>query len=373
MNTSKCLAAFGTTVMMVTIALNPTPTFAAEKSAGNGYLANQLGLMQKGSQLVGAVVRDGDNNKVGKIDQFVVDLKSGRVFGALVSPSGKETANEPPVLLPARSFQLVDPMRSTVDLKNSGMTDAPRFPIACPDQATISKSMRETYAHFNQMLLWNEKAGPGQVYKSGSLMGMELRNKADEKLGTLSDLMVDLNIGRIIYAVISIDGTTTHVYAVPPTALALSSDQKTLVLDAALAKINALAHPDGFFWTDMADPSWAVATYQAYGKSPDFETPVNTAPTLAQENAPGNAEKVQSPANKVAGKSDSQISQSVMTAVVRDDIENAFVCKSVKITTVNGHVTLSGKLKDAKLIARFAAIAETVVGPGNVSNLLASQ
>ncbi|MDB6066962.1 MAG: photosystem reaction center subunit [Pedosphaera sp.] len=373
MKRMKRLVVIGAVGVIVMMGAKPAVTFATEPNTGMGYLTEQLGLMQKGSKLIGTVVRDGENHKLGKIEQFVVDLNSGMVYSALVSPSGDSKGKEGLVAVPARSFCLMDQIRAMVDLRNAGMADAPRFPNGCPDQAAMAKSMREAYAHFHQKALWDEKAGLGQVCKSTSLVGMEVRSKAGEKLGRLTDLMIDVGIGRIIYAVISFDGTDASLYAVPPTSMALSSDSKTLVLDADKAKVTEQAKPDAFFWTDMADPNWALATYRAYGKSPDFDRTVNTPPQLAREKSGEQAERAATSENKVAGKSDSEISQIVMTAVVRDDIENAFACKAIRISTVNGHVTLSGKIKNPKLRVKFAEIAAGIVGSGNVSNLLASQ
>ncbi|MDB6067659.1 MAG: photosystem reaction center subunit [Pedosphaera sp.] len=371
MKRMKKLMVAGTVGLVVMAGAMPAVAFGTEANTATGYLSEHLGLMQKESKLIGAVVRDGENHKLGKIQQFVVNLNAGMVYSALVSPADGGKGKEGLVALPARSFCLMDQMRAMVDLRNAGIAEAPRFPNGCDDEAAMSKSMSEAYAYFHQKTFWDEKAGLGQACSSASLAGMEVRSKAGEKLGRLTDLMIDVGIGRIIYAVISFDGTESSLYAVPPTSLALSADLKTLVLDADKEKITAQAKANAFFWTDLADPNWATATYRAYGKSPNFERTENAAPQLAQEKA-GEQPKPAA-ASKVAGKSDSEISQIVMTAVVRDDLENAFACKAIKVSTVNGHVSLSGHVTTAKMRARFVEIASGVVGAENVSNLLAGQ
>jgi len=76
--------------------------------------------------------------------------------------------------------------------------------------------------------------------KASGLIGMNVRNSQNEKLGEIKDLVVDLQSGRIGYAVLSVGGFLgigDKYIAVPPSAFHLAPDQHTLVLDADKAKI----------------------------------------------------------------------------------------------------------------------------------------
>jgi sporulation protein YlmC with PRC-barrel domain len=76
--------------------------------------------------------------------------------------------------------------------------------------------------------------------KASSLIGMDVRNAQDERLGEIKDLVVDLNSGKISYAVLSVGGFLgigDKFIAVPPSAFSLSDDQDRLVLNADKAKI----------------------------------------------------------------------------------------------------------------------------------------
>ncbi|HEX4645897.1 MAG TPA: BON domain-containing protein [Verrucomicrobiae bacterium] len=70
------------------------------------------------------------------------------------------------------------------------------------------------------------------------------------------------------------------------------------------------------------------------------------------------------------GKSDAEVTQIIVGAIMRDNLDNALAVKNLKITAANGRVTLSGKVKNAGQKQQILAAAETVVGPGNLDNQL---
>ena len=173
-------------------------------------------------------------------------------------------------------------------------------------------------------------------------------------LGKVENLMVDLPTARIVYVIISFDGTEKSHYAVPPEALMLTSDNKTLLLDESKAKIQERAHEDDYFWTIMTEKGWAANTYRAYGVEPDFDMgAVKSDPTREQVR-----EKIQDAApSKAAGKSDAEISRMILTAMVQDDMSAVFNHKNIKITTnvAMAHVTWSGRVKNEKQKEKLGA------------------
>ena len=57
---------------------------------------------------------------------------------------------------------------------------------------------------------------------------------------------------------------------------------------------------------------------------------------------------------------------------MREDVNNAYAMQKVKIACVNGHVTLTGRVKNEKLKSNTApnAIVASVIGPANVTDQL---
>jgi sporulation protein YlmC with PRC-barrel domain len=106
--------------------------------------------------------------------------------------------------------------------------------------------------------------GVSDAHKASSIVGMKIKNHAGETLGDIQDLVVDMQSGRISYAVLGVGGflgVGEKYIAVPPSAFAIGADEKTLVLNADKAKIQAAP---GFVknnWPDFRNPDFGGAGF----------------------------------------------------------------------------------------------------------------
>jgi hypothetical protein len=101
-----------------------------------------------------------------------------------------------------------------------------------------------------------------------TLLGNDVYNLKDEKLGTIKEFMIEMNAGRITYAVLSYGGflgVGDRLFAVPWQALKLDTinHRFTLNVDKDLLK-NAPGF-DKDHWPSMADRAWATDVYKFYG------------------------------------------------------------------------------------------------------------
>jgi sporulation protein YlmC with PRC-barrel domain len=339
---------------------------AVTRDFADGYLAQRLGAMQRSKEVSGARVLDRYDMPLGKVSELLVGLTAGKIYCALV------TVDDPGnlVAVPGRSFLPAEGGKVVLDMDKDKLKAAPRFNTADWDFSALRKSIGESYAYFNQKPMWDETKGMGMVNKSRDFIGMEVLDKDNQSLGKVENLMVDLPTARVVYVIISFDGTAKSHYAVPPEALMMTSDNKALFLDESRAKIAERAHESDYFWTELTEKDWAVATYRAYGIEPDFDAAVAKV-DLTRE--PVRAKVDEPPPSKAAGKSDAEITRMVLTAFVQEDMNNAFNHKNIKINTVNGRVTLSGKVKNQKQKDKLRQVAEDVVGQGYVDNELESK
>jgi hypothetical protein len=92
--------------------------------------------------------------------------------------------------------------------------------------------------------------------KASGLLGMEVRNRENQKLGEIKDLVME-NPGRVNYAVLAVGGFLgigEKLIALPPTALHVATDGEYLVLDADKAKIQAAPGFAATAWPSPNDP-----------------------------------------------------------------------------------------------------------------------
>ncbi len=129
--------------------------------------------------------------------------------------------------------------------------------------------------------------------KASSLVGMEVRNPQNQKLGDIKDIVLDLPSGRIAYAVLSVGGFLgigDKYIAVPPNSFALSPDGKELILNADKARLESAPGFTKNSWPALTDPSWtAHSTYwgvqqPAVGTPAPYTTGRDTRGTLPNVN-----------------------------------------------------------------------------------------
>ena len=104
---------------------------------------------------------------------------------------------------------------------------------------------------------------PTKFNKASDLVGMEVYNPQDQKLGDVKDVVFDLHDGRISYIVLACGGTlgfNQKDLAVPPSAFQLSANRDHLVLNATKQNIEQ-ARSIADNWPDVKNPSFGAMPF----------------------------------------------------------------------------------------------------------------
>ena len=106
----------------------------------------------------------------------------------------------------------------------------------------------------------NNDVGPGpQLMGANTLIGNDVYNLAEDDLGDIKEIMLDMESGRIVYAVLSyggILGIGEKLFAVPWGALTLDTKNKRFILNVEKDKLENAPGFDKDNWPDVADSSW---------------------------------------------------------------------------------------------------------------------
>ncbi len=119
------------------------------------------------------------------------------------------------------------------------------------------------------------QSGFRRMLSAGTLMGDKVRNNQGEDLGSIKELMIDLDNGRIAYAVLSFGGLFgmgDKLFAVPWSALTLDESSHEFLLKADRSTLEAAPGFDKDNWPDFADPSWGQQVYSYYGAKPYWDS-----------------------------------------------------------------------------------------------------
>ncbi|MBX3440543.1 MAG: PRC-barrel domain-containing protein [Planctomycetaceae bacterium] len=113
-----------------------------------------------------------------------------------------------------------------------------------------------------------------RTLSSSTLIGDEVVNRAGETVGSLHDIMLDLEEGRVAYAVVSSGGFLgfgDRLFAVPWHAMELDGERHAFIVDVDKER---LEHAPGFdkdHWPDMTDRTWGQEVHEFYGVAPYWD------------------------------------------------------------------------------------------------------
>ncbi|GAB3247037.1 PRC-barrel domain-containing protein [Chitinimonas naiadis] len=121
----------------------------------------------------------------------------------------------------------------------------------------------------------NQAQGPGPFLSlADHLTGNEVVNLSDEKLGEIKGIMLDVQRGRIAYAVLKVGGFLgmgDHLFAVPWLALEMDIDEKRFILNASKEKLQHSPTFNKNNWPSMANVYWGQQVHLYYGLRPYWE------------------------------------------------------------------------------------------------------
>lgn len=118
-------------------------------------------------------------------------------------------------------------------------------------------------------------SGPGQrLMSAGALCGDRVVNRRGELLGTVSELMLDVERGCIAYVVMAYGGFMgmgERLYALPWSALQLDAERGYLLLDADRSTFDTAPAFDKDHWPSTPDAEWHREVHRHYRSLPYWD------------------------------------------------------------------------------------------------------
>ena len=112
-----------------------------------------------------------------------------------------------------------------------------------------------------------------QVLQASTIIGNKVLNRAGEQLGSTKELVIDVEDGRIAYAVLSFGGFLgmgDKLFAIPWEALMWNAKDNTFILDVDKEVLNEALGFDKDHWPNDSqyEAGWLLDIYEYYGYSP---------------------------------------------------------------------------------------------------------
>jgi len=109
---------------------------------------------------------------------------------------------------------------------------------------------------------------------ASTLIGDDVMNREGENVGSLKDIMIDLETGHVAYAIVSSGGFLgmgDKLFAVPWNSLEVDADRHALVFDVDKERLEKAPGFDKDHWPDLGDRTWGEKVHQFYGSRPYWE------------------------------------------------------------------------------------------------------
>jgi len=391
--------------------------------------ADRLNGAAKASDVIGMTVENYQGEKLGKVEDVAVDVESGRIVQVILSTGGFVGIGDSQTAVPPGALHH-DVARKVLhlDANKEKVIGAPKFETAKWAECCDSNHLSAVYSYYSQEPAFrfihrgdaildglrnpdgqviregqrNTDRAPnttstrradgtwekdrisgdsqtmipvsrlGQVQKASKLMGTEVNNLQNEKLGKVENILLDLSSGRIVALVISSGGFLgigDELSAVPPTALRFSTDRDTLQLDTTKETLSNAPHFKSNQWPDFGQPAYAGGVYRAYNVEPYFTSAATTDVDNTRRNVRDRDDQTLTPLDQGNSKADVDT-----TAQIRKEIiagKNMSVnARNVKVITSKGRVTLRGPVNTAEEKRLIGEIANRIARSENVDNQL---
>ncbi|HEY9097391.1 MAG TPA: PRC-barrel domain-containing protein [Thiobacillus sp.] len=112
------------------------------------------------------------------------------------------------------------------------------------------------------------------ILSSSTIAGDKVVNRNGEGLGDIKDLMIDVDSGRVAYAVLEFGGFMglgSKLFAVPLSAMEPDTQNKCFVFDQSKESLKNAPGFDKDDWPTFTDRDWGSSVHQYYGVRPYWE------------------------------------------------------------------------------------------------------
>lgn len=114
----------------------------------------------------------------------------------------------------------------------------------------------------------NTSSRGSRLLSASTLSSDDVVNTKGEKLGSIKELMLNIESGKVCYAVLSFGGFLSlgeKFFAVPWSALKVDTTNKRIVMDTDEERLKNAPGFDTDHWPNMADATWEKSVHAYYG------------------------------------------------------------------------------------------------------------
>jgi sporulation protein YlmC with PRC-barrel domain len=209
--------------------------------------------------------------------------------------------------------------------------------------------------------------GSSNSWRASQVMGLSVKNAADETIGKVEDLLLNMHSGEVLAVVISSGGflgIADTLSAVPVSALRYDDTAKAFMTKLTKEQLGKAPQFKNNEWPNYNE----VTSIEALRSYRDTIGGDVTAPDNSAQNEKEIHENAVDPTDQGNSEKDVKITKDIRSAIMGKDL--SFNAKNIKIITRNGHVTLKGVVASHDEHHAIIKIAGMHANPANVTDNL---
>jgi sporulation protein YlmC with PRC-barrel domain len=246
------------------------------------------------SRLMGAEVRDDQGQKLGKVNDLVLDTRSGEIAFAIISYGGFAGLGKSEVAVPLPAFR-VDLSGRTLflDVSRQALQNAPVYQPR-PQRLTDARWRDNLHDYYvresSEYKRWSEMnasrarremaeasaegARPGNLIQASKLIGLSVQNPQSESIGRVQDLILDAGQGKALYALIEIDNIRNadgKLASTPWGAMEVQPESRAAIVKADNEMLASIAYSPAEM-PNLASRTFAERIYRQFNEQPYWTT-----------------------------------------------------------------------------------------------------
>ncbi len=207
--------------------------------------------LEKSDKLIGMVIADSHDQRVGKVSELAVDLTAGRIAVVLVDTGGYLTSNHRIVAVPPELLSLDDLSEELfLNADLDAFDAAPALDLSVWNNSMPPASVIDVYKRFHVQPYPN----PGYVQRSARIVGLPVNDPQKDRLGSIQCLIVSLPGGQIPDVMIGSSqslGLKNQWTAVPPQAFICDIENKSTTLETTKQAFRDAPHFKASEWRNF--------------------------------------------------------------------------------------------------------------------------
>ena len=163
-----------------------------------------MGELEKARGLLGREVKSAQNERLGSVKDLAVDMKNGRILEVIVGSGGVLGFDQDCRAVPPSELTCDQATKTlTMNVDASRFNAAPSFKISDWDANSQKENIVAVYKYYSLTPYFvPQEAGAkvkvkeiqlGNVQRADKMLGTDVRNVSNDRIGTVQDMMVDLH------------------------------------------------------------------------------------------------------------------------------------------------------------------------------------